>query len=57
MANSSTIFHVPINLFKETFGHFAIGMYESSWQLSNTAFVPVPETEKTLVTKLRNPGH
>jgi hypothetical protein len=50
------VFHMPINLFKKMFGAFSVGMYQSTWMLSNAVFNGVPDTSKTLATKIANPG-
>jgi hypothetical protein len=41
---------MPMEVFKKMFGSFSIAMYQQNWMLSNTAFFPVPEHEKTLAT-------
>jgi hypothetical protein len=46
---------MPMDVFKKMFGTFSIAMYQPNWLLSNVAFAPVPEHEKTLVTKIVNP--
>lgn len=46
---------MPMNVFKKMFGSFSIAMYQQNWLLSNTAFFPVPDNDKVLVTKVINP--
>ena len=46
------IFHMPFAEFKDVFGSFAVGMYETTWMLSQAVLYP---KEKTLAIRFVNP--